>query len=683
MKYLVLFTMLVASVFGVINGRYDYSVNNSFEDMIALPTANLSYQPSFAFQSHFDKFYTTCNLYGIKPYATTKTALRSDAFAYQIAGVKYTKAASTITLGASTIANTKYGCYRVEIDAASAPDGSDATVDVIKADGTDYNTAALAVAGLPAVQAGHISMGYIVIYNGTGGDFVCGTTAFYTTTLTQSFMTYTGDGGAVVTFYPDGCWIPYIGTPTMDITNNVTGESCINIVAGNNAALGAHIYTPFNAVIDMSHSTVHIRYKLVNKTGLILPGGGGNYPVQLYLVSNYGTSTGPALTQYCNISNMPSVTGEWHDLYVTRGGYAESASFVDTQVAGISLVCYDSTTDGGAASSNGVANIIVDCVEVYNNTVDTAQVCIGIDDAKSVQIPAIKYAVGKGVRVYWAIVTDYVGTTNYATWPQIKDLYDTGLVDIVVHRGYPDYTSEAGLRAYCRKAKQDILDQGFPAICADVFVMPAGTEGLYAPTVTTTHAADTFTISTGTLTTGDYVYLSGGTYTGSGLEASKPYYVVNASGSTGQLSLTAGGEAVPITADVSGTVYFLKINANTDTRNPTTADIKILREYFSKIRGTFAFYSGGGNRFSLGTTGYDIYYLPKVRPDRAWVWCGGIDVSTYQAKIAEAKTAGCIYTGYSHINGTDLTLANWKLVIDYIAAQVAAGNVTVKSLYEL
>ena len=116
---------------------------------------------------------------------TTLANVANGMFTYFIAGVPYSKPADAAGTapGNDVIPVGKYGAVAFDI-------GADNVIDVIEAPGNGagtYTTAALAIAGLPAVAAGHVRMG-IVTATKSDGAFTFGTTAL---NAVNSTMTYT------------------------------------------------------------------------------------------------------------------------------------------------------------------------------------------------------------------------------------------------------------------------------------------------------------------------------------------------------------------------------------------------------------------------------------------------------------------------------------------------------------
>jgi hypothetical protein len=111
---------------------------------------------------------------------STKPRVTNAAFNYQIAGVQYAKAAvaaGTIP-GDDIIPTGKYGAVAFDI-------GADGTIDAIEATGnvTGYATAALAVAAIPVVAAGHVRIGWVTATK-SDGAFTFGTTDLDTANTT-------------------------------------------------------------------------------------------------------------------------------------------------------------------------------------------------------------------------------------------------------------------------------------------------------------------------------------------------------------------------------------------------------------------------------------------------------------------------------------------------------------------
>ena len=99
---------------------------------------------------------------------------------YMINGVMY-YVASAETAPVDTVPINKYGAWALEV-------GTNGTIDEIgaAANTTGYASAALAVAGLPAVQTDHARLGYATVIH-TGADFVGGTTEWSTAGVTEVY----------------------------------------------------------------------------------------------------------------------------------------------------------------------------------------------------------------------------------------------------------------------------------------------------------------------------------------------------------------------------------------------------------------------------------------------------------------------------------------------------------------
>jgi hypothetical protein len=116
---------------------------------------------------------------------STDTHVANLAFNYQIAGVQYTRAAvaAGTAPGNDVVPQGKYGAVAFDI-------GADGTIDAVEApaNATGYNTAALAVAALPAVAASHVRMGYVTATK-SDGAFTFGTTALNAANSTVAYTT--------------------------------------------------------------------------------------------------------------------------------------------------------------------------------------------------------------------------------------------------------------------------------------------------------------------------------------------------------------------------------------------------------------------------------------------------------------------------------------------------------------
>jgi hypothetical protein len=100
----------------------------------------------------------------------TTTAVSSVLFYYMIAGTIYAKAAVTAGTapGNDVIPQNKYGACAFDI-------GINGTIDAVEAsaNATGYDSAVLAIAGIPAVASGHVRMGTVTAMD-TDGTFTFG-----------------------------------------------------------------------------------------------------------------------------------------------------------------------------------------------------------------------------------------------------------------------------------------------------------------------------------------------------------------------------------------------------------------------------------------------------------------------------------------------------------------------------
>lgn len=118
---------------------------------------------------------------------TTPTAVASGAFTFDAAGTGYAKAAveAGTAPGNDVIPQTKYGAVAFDI-------GANGTIDAIEAtdNATGYDSAALAIAGLPAAEAAHARMGYVTAMK-SDGDFTFGTTNLNAENVTAAYTSST------------------------------------------------------------------------------------------------------------------------------------------------------------------------------------------------------------------------------------------------------------------------------------------------------------------------------------------------------------------------------------------------------------------------------------------------------------------------------------------------------------
>jgi hypothetical protein len=131
------------------------------------------------FKVFTEKIIPTLDNFITAPKLTMSTSAHvkahTTAFSYYISGVKYTVATRDLLLGTDTIAKGKFGCVAIDIDTTGV------TTPVSAAgNATGYDTAALAIAGIPAVGAGFLRLGYVTAcgLDETGGaDFTFSDTA--------------------------------------------------------------------------------------------------------------------------------------------------------------------------------------------------------------------------------------------------------------------------------------------------------------------------------------------------------------------------------------------------------------------------------------------------------------------------------------------------------------------------
>lgn len=112
---------------------------------------------------------------------SSPTVKAGSGFSALAAGVVVTKAADTdMAAIAGTLASTKFALWAFYVDSAGTLTSSTKTADVDDAD------AALRLK--PAVPAGKVELGYIIVENGTGGAFTAGTTNLDATDVTTTYV---------------------------------------------------------------------------------------------------------------------------------------------------------------------------------------------------------------------------------------------------------------------------------------------------------------------------------------------------------------------------------------------------------------------------------------------------------------------------------------------------------------
>ena len=104
---------------------------------------------------------------------TDTTAVSNVAFTYTINGIQYAKAAvaAGVEPGNDVVPQNLYGAVALDVDSAGT-----VTIAEAAANATGYASAALAIAGIPAVAADKVRMGTVTAIK-TDGAFTFGTTA--------------------------------------------------------------------------------------------------------------------------------------------------------------------------------------------------------------------------------------------------------------------------------------------------------------------------------------------------------------------------------------------------------------------------------------------------------------------------------------------------------------------------
>jgi hypothetical protein len=115
---------------------------------------------------------------------STPANVANAAFTYQINGVQYSKAAvaAGTAPGNDVIPQAKYGAAALDIDAAGT-----ITVAEAATNATGYATAALAIAGIPAVASGKARMGTVTATK-SDGAFTFGATALNVANSTVAYI---------------------------------------------------------------------------------------------------------------------------------------------------------------------------------------------------------------------------------------------------------------------------------------------------------------------------------------------------------------------------------------------------------------------------------------------------------------------------------------------------------------
>lgn len=126
---------------------------------------------------------------------STPANVATAAVEYHVNGVEYSKAAVTAgtALSGDNVPQNKYGAWALDI-------GADGTIDITPAadNATGYDSAVLAAAGLPAVAADHVRLGYVTAMK-SDGVFDPGTTSLADAAVTEAYTDATPYSGVMPT----------------------------------------------------------------------------------------------------------------------------------------------------------------------------------------------------------------------------------------------------------------------------------------------------------------------------------------------------------------------------------------------------------------------------------------------------------------------------------------------------
>lgn len=172
----------------------EYSLENTTLDLNEPLTAN---GDLLVIRRDRRRFFEEYPIYGSEEFITAPTlvsgttsaaAVANSAFKYKIADWTYSKAAGETDLSGVPIPQNKYGAWFLSID-------SDGTIRNTEAgdNATGYDTAALAVNGLPASEADEAVMGFVTAISADSGGFVPGTTELSASAVTDTYTD--GDPG--------------------------------------------------------------------------------------------------------------------------------------------------------------------------------------------------------------------------------------------------------------------------------------------------------------------------------------------------------------------------------------------------------------------------------------------------------------------------------------------------------
>ena len=165
----------------------EYSLAQTIVKLMEPMTVNGEKVTFYQDKRYFFEMYPDSEQYitspGLAVGSSDTAKVKNNAFSYDVQGWSYSKAsAETAFSGLNTVPQNKYGAFCLKID-------EDGTITIYEADdnSTGYNSAALAIEGLPDADSDTAYMGFVTVISTDSGGFIPGTTALDDSAVTGTY----------------------------------------------------------------------------------------------------------------------------------------------------------------------------------------------------------------------------------------------------------------------------------------------------------------------------------------------------------------------------------------------------------------------------------------------------------------------------------------------------------------
>ena len=386
---------------------------------------------------------------------------------------------------------------------------------------------------------------------------------------------------------------------------------------------------------------------------------------------------------------LPMAAG-WNVVEISGHG-AESGTYDPTDVIFIEF----GMIGIGVAPENGF--FVWDSIEVFDTDASMKPaVCFWFDDGFKTEVElGVRYLQKYSFPSFMAVSTEFIGGSSGGEPIVGESLMREALEsDCLVgphsqtgmlHPNWNKCTDDE-IHQWCIQKKYDLmsLGQNFN-IGSQCLVMPGGqddTDILHSISAVDTDN-NTFGITSSFDISNSFVSGVSFTVTGSTGGLNDGTYTVAGSAWDGAALTVTVDEAIPSEAVADGTITLA--DQGISMRSPD--DIKsILRKYFTFIRFTANFWQDAPHGY-LGdrTAGVSPWFAPR-QPQETWFGHGasiGNDTTQFAAYIDKLISRGGIAHIMTHDINTNPTPANFRIMVDKVAAEVAAGNLEVITFVDI